>query len=72
MPDWELKNYNGREIKTGEDIIWVCEEIKKVYENNDVKIWDQMALLYIEKLHQEVIDSGYYGFIDSRFDILDL
>jgi len=72
MPDWKLKYYNGREIKTPEDINWVCGQLTEAYKKGTVGLKDQMALCYIEELHQEVIDSGYYGFIESRFDILDL
>ena len=72
MPDWNLKYYNGREIKTKEDIMWVCQEVTKAYKSGNPEMKDIMALCFLQDLHQEHIDQGYFGFIESRFDILDL
>ena len=72
MADWELKCYLGREIKTSEDIIWVCEKLKERAENGDMSMEDIAASHYIKSLHQEHIDAGYFGIIKDRFEILDL
>jgi len=72
MAKWELRSYKGREIKTDEDIMWVCEEVTKAYERGDMTLQDKMALSFLGKLHQEHIDEGRFGFIENRFDILDL
>ena len=72
MIRWELKSYFGREIKTPEDVEWVCEKIKKRTKDGLVSWEDIGALTYVKELHQHHIDSGYFGFIESRFDILDL
>lgn len=70
---WELKFYLGREIKTQEDIIWVCEQLKKrVEKNGEMSLEDLGALYYIEGLHQKHIKDGHFGIIESRFEILDL
>lgn len=71
--DWELKFYLGREIKTQEDIMWVCEQLKKRTEKNgEMSLADLAALSYIQRLHQKHIDEGCFGIIESRFEILDL
>ena len=72
MSEWDLISYNGKDIKTLEDIIWVCEEVEKTYKWGDVELKDQMALSFLKKLHQKHIDEGRFGFINSRFEILDL
>jgi len=72
MVDWDLKSYLGREIKTKEDVMWVCEQIKERLKNGEASLEDMGALSYLKELHQEHIDQGCFGTIDSRFDILDL
>jgi len=72
MVDWNLKYYLGREIKTEEDIMWVCEQITNRYKSGTVNLEDMAALSYLKELHQEYIDQGRLGTIGSRFEILDL
>ena len=72
MPKWNLISYNGRDIQTEEDIMWVCEEVTKAYKSGNIHLKDRMALSFLEILHQEHIDEGCFGIIKSRFDILDL
>ena len=72
MPKFKLISYNDREIKTQEDMIWVCKEVTKAYESGNVQLKDRMALAYLEMVHQEHIDEGCFGIIENRFEILDL
>ncbi len=71
-PPWSLVSYNGREIKTDDDIVWVAIELLKVYAKGEVQLKDQMALSYLESIkkthgHMLLDDS-----IKDRFEILDL
>jgi len=72
MMDWNLKYYLGREIKTQEDIMWVCEQLQERTKNGEMSLEDIGALSFLKLIHQEHIDEGRFGFIESRFDILDL
>ena len=72
MPKWNLVSYNNKEIKTEEDILWICKEVKKAYESGHPEMKDIMALSFLKDLHQKHIDQGCFGFIESRFEILDL
>lgn len=72
MSNWNLKFYNDKEIKTQEDIMWLCKEVVKAYKKGNPEIKDQMALAFLEELHKEHIEKNRIGFIENRFEILDL
>lgn len=72
MTDWSLKCYNGRDIETEEDIIWVCGEIYKVYKKGNPKLKDQMALSFLKDLYEEHGEIEIFEKIENRFEILDL
>jgi hypothetical protein len=71
MSDFNLINYNGRDIETREDIMWVCEEVTKAYKNGSPKLKDKVVLQWLREIHQEMKD-GVFGTIDNRFEILDI
>jgi hypothetical protein len=71
MP-WNLKSYKGREIETQEDIIWLCAEVSSAFKNGNPTMYDEMAVCFLKDLHQQHIDEGRFGFIENRFEILDL
>ena len=67
MLNWKLRFYNGREIKTQEDIMWVCKEVTKAYKSGNVELKDMMLLSYLAELH-----SDHIGPVKSRWELLDL
>ncbi len=67
MPNWKLISYNGRDIETKEDILWVCEEVTKAYKSGNVELKDQMALSYLEDIYSE-----HLGPVKNRWELLDL
>ena len=72
MTDWNLKTYNGRDIKTQEGIIWLCGEVNKAYKKGNPEIKDMMALSFIKHLNSKYEKNEFFEKIDSRFVILDL
>jgi len=72
MHEWKLKTYAGREIKTEEDIMWVCAQLMEAERTGQMSFREIGALAYIRQLHQKHIDEGRFGHIENRFEILDL
>ena len=64
-----MTSYNGREIKTKEDVLWMCQEVKKVYESGNVGIKDVMALSHLEEILEEEYRKNP---INNRWEILDI
>ncbi len=67
MPEWKVISYNGKEIKTKEDILWACEEVVKAYKSDNVELKDMMLLSYLKELH-----SDHIGPVKNRWELLDL
>ena len=72
MSDWSLKSYNGRDIETKEDIIWVCREVHKAYRMGNVELKDQLALCFLKELYEEMGEIEFFEKIETRWEILDL
>ncbi len=72
MAGWSLKTYNGKDIKTKEDIIWVCKEVHKAYRGGNPKMKDMMALSFLKDLYNKHGEIEIFEPIENRFEILDL
>lgn len=70
--NWKLKYYNGREIKTLEDIEWVCKKLREAYKTRQISLKEMATLAYLQNSYQEYIDKNHIDYIKSRFEILDL
>lgn len=70
--NWKLKYYHGREIKTVEDIEWVCNQLREACKTGQVSLKEMATLAYLQNLYQEYIDKNHIDYIKSRFEILDL
>ena len=72
--------FDGKEIKTKKDILWLADELAKRYKSGKVGYEEMMGLAYLEQVRDNFTDEQKQMIknhkeknkIKSRFEILDL